>query len=219
MLPALSQPNLLDIGCGPGAQTLDLAKLTDGPITAIDTHQPFLDCLQAKAAAAGFLDRITCLNQTMFELPFPERTFDVILAEGSIYIIGFEQGLKQWSPLIKPGGHLVASELVWLQHEPPQEIRLFWEKEYPAMKTLDQILRLIPGCEYNLIGHFTLPEKAWWNYYLPLEARIEKLCSIHTSNSEAFAILDHEQREIAMYRQYSNWYEYEFFVLQKSLAS
>jgi hypothetical protein len=30
----------------------------------------------------------------MFHLNFPDASFDVIWAEGSIYIIGFENGLK-----------------------------------------------------------------------------------------------------------------------------
>lgn len=37
------QPKILDIGCGPGMQTIELAKLTNGQITAVDTHQPYLD--------------------------------------------------------------------------------------------------------------------------------------------------------------------------------
>jgi SAM-dependent methyltransferase len=215
MLPALSQPNILDIGCGPGAQTLELARLTDGRITAIDTHQPFLDCLQAKAAASGLLDRITCLNQTMFELPFPEATFDVLWAEGSIFIIGFEQGLKQWYPLVKRGGYVVVSDLIWLQPSTPSAIKALWKQRYPDMPTLEQILNLIPACGYDLVGHFTLPEKAWWNYYLPMEARINSLCTQYHNNSEALAALENERREIEMYREYHDWYGYEFFVLQK----
>jgi SAM-dependent methyltransferase len=215
MLPALSQPNILDIGCGPGAQTLELARLTDGRITAIDTHQPFLDCLQAKAAASGLLDRITCLNQTMFELPFPEATFDVLWAEGSIFIIGFEQGLKQWYPLVKRGGYVVVSDLIWLQPSTPSAIKALWKQRYPDMPTLEQILNLIPACGYDLVGHFTLPEKAWWNYYLPMEARINSLCTQYHNKSEALAALENERREIEMYREYHDWYGYEFFVLQK----
>lgn len=218
MLPQLCQPNILDIGCGPGAQTLELARLTDGHITAIDTHQPFLDRLQAQATALGLRDRITCLNRSMFDLSFPEATFDLLWAEGSIYIIGLERGLKQWHPLIKPGGFLVVSELVWLQSKPPKTIQAFWEENYPEMRTLEEVLNLIAGCGYDLIGHFTLPEKAWWNYYLPLQAKIDYLCAVYKNNSEALAVLNNEQLEIEMYKKYHDWYGYEFFALQKSSA-
>ena len=37
-LPA--SPHILDIGCGPGRQALDLASLTPGTIHAVDNHLP-----------------------------------------------------------------------------------------------------------------------------------------------------------------------------------
>ena len=215
ILPRLSQPTILDIGCGPGAQTLELARLTDGNIIAIDTHQPYLDSLELAAATSGLLNRITCLNCSMFDLSFPDTNFDLLWAEGAIYIIGFEQGLNQWRPLLKSGGYLVASELVWLQDNPPKIIQDYWQENYPGIRTVEQVVNLIPGCGYDLVGHFTLPEQAWWNYYLPLAARINRLYGLYANDSEALAVLENEQREIEMYRSYHDYYGYEFFVLQK----
>jgi len=40
MLPRLDEPRILDIGCGPGASTLELARLSQGEIIGIDIHQP-----------------------------------------------------------------------------------------------------------------------------------------------------------------------------------
>lgn len=217
MIPTLFKPNILDIGCGPGEQTLELARFTEGKITAIDTHQPFLDSLEVQAKTLGFSERITCLNQSMFELNFLnwENSFDIVWAEGSIYIIGLETGLKQWHCLLKPTGYMIISELVWLKNNPPSEIQLFWQSEYPGMQTLDEVLTLIPECGYKLIGNFTLPQQAWWNYYLPVEARINQLCSEYKNDSASMAILESEQREIEMYRKYNEWYSYSFFILEK----
>ena len=39
------QPLILDIGCGPGAQTIELAKLSKGTIIALDNDQAFLNKL------------------------------------------------------------------------------------------------------------------------------------------------------------------------------
>ena len=216
MILPLVEPNILDIGCGPGEQTLELARLTDGKIIAVDTHQPYLDYLQTQASQAGFSDRITCLNQSMFELSFFEQeSFDLIWAAGSIYIIGFEEGLRQWNPLLKQRRYLIANELVWLKPDPPTEVKAFWQQEYPAMETLEKVCQLIPECGYNLLGGFTLPQQAWWNYYLPLEARINSLYPLHKDDPRALAILANEQHEIEMYRKYHSWYGYHFFVMQK----
>jgi 2-polyprenyl-3-methyl-5-hydroxy-6-metoxy-1,4-benzoquinol methylase len=65
-----SAPRMLDVGCGPGMQTLELARMTDGPITALDTHQPFLDELTKRAKEAGLSDRITAVRESMFAMPF-----------------------------------------------------------------------------------------------------------------------------------------------------
>ena len=36
MLPKLDRPRILDIGCGSGAPTIELARLSDGEIIGID---------------------------------------------------------------------------------------------------------------------------------------------------------------------------------------
>jgi 2-polyprenyl-3-methyl-5-hydroxy-6-metoxy-1,4-benzoquinol methylase len=46
-------PRILDIGCGPGMQTVTLAKLSNGKITAVDNHQPFLEQLKKTAKKAS----------------------------------------------------------------------------------------------------------------------------------------------------------------------
>lgn len=40
-----SKPRILDVGCGPGAQTIDLSRLANGTIMAVDNHAPFLQSL------------------------------------------------------------------------------------------------------------------------------------------------------------------------------
>jgi len=35
MIPTIKKPKILDIGCGPGMQTIKLAKLSDGEIIGI----------------------------------------------------------------------------------------------------------------------------------------------------------------------------------------
>ncbi len=209
-------PTILDLGCGPGTQTLLLAQLSGGTITAIDTHQPYVDRLNAEAKAAGLSDRITALNQSMDDLTVPEQSVDVIWSEGAIYNIGFETGLTQWRSLLKPDGYLVVSEMVWLQPNPPAIVKDFWAEGYPGMKSIEDLPPIIDRCGYNLVHRFMLPEAAWWNYYDPVAAKIQNLRSRYANNPEAIAILNAEQQEIDLYRHYSDWYGYIFLILQRN---
>jgi cyclopropane fatty-acyl-phospholipid synthase-like methyltransferase len=108
-LPA--QPKILDIGCGPGMQTLDLARLSQGEIIAIDFHQPFLDKLSRRAEKAGLEKNILARKLSMFEMDFTTEQFDLVWSEGAIYIMGFEQGFETCHPLLKPGGYMAVTEL------------------------------------------------------------------------------------------------------------
>jgi len=71
-------PHILDVGCGPGMQTLDILDLTDGSIVAVDNHQPFLDQLSEKVIQKGIAGRVQIVNADMFSLDFHQATFDLI---------------------------------------------------------------------------------------------------------------------------------------------
>jgi SAM-dependent methyltransferase len=68
---------LLDVGCGPGFATLDLAQRVGprGKIVAVDISKRFLAHLDAQANACGITNVVTALG-TVEKLPVPERNFD-----------------------------------------------------------------------------------------------------------------------------------------------
>jgi SAM-dependent methyltransferase len=209
-------PRLLDVGCGPGHQTLDLAACSKAAILAVDNHQPFLDELERRLTSAGLAGRVTARNLSMFALDLEPGSFDVIWSEGAVYIMGFERGLREWQPLLKPGGFLAVTELSWLKPDPPSEVKAFWDENYPAMQPVDENLSVIRTAGYREVGHFTLPESAWWDdYYMPLEKRIAALRQKYRTDEAAIRMLSESQREIDLYRQYSQWYGYVFYIMQK----
>jgi SAM-dependent methyltransferase len=216
MLPGLESPRILDIWCGPGGPTIELARLSGGHVIGIDIHQPYLDRLSQKIEEAGRTDRMEAINCSMFEMPFPDESFDIVWAEGSVYLVGFERGLNVWRRFITPNGFLVVHEMTWLRPEPPQEISDYWNELYPGIETVAENMDLIPNCGYDLIGHFTLPEDAWWTEcYGPLEERIRELRDKYVGDAAALATLDEEQWEIDMYRKCQQWYGSVFFVMHK----
>lgn len=206
----------LDIGCGPGLQTIELAKNIDGKIFAIDIHKPFLDKLLQTAFKENLSHRIEAKKMSMFSLEFKEDNFDLIWCEGAIFIIGFQKGLQEWRKYIKTGGYLVVSEISWLREDIPKEPKNFWKSDYPEIKGIADNIKIIEKSGYSPIGHFIIPEKGWWeDYYNPLTDRINKFREKYKDNKEANDIMDDTQREIEMYKRYSDYYGYVFYIMKK----
>jgi SAM-dependent methyltransferase len=209
------KPRILDIGCGPGMQTLDLAQLSGGTITAVDYYRQYLDALEESATSAGLADRITTVEADMAALDFELETFDLIWSEGAAYIMGFDNALRSWKPLLKPSGWLAVTEAAWTRPDPPADLRQFWESEYPAIKDVEDSLALIRDAGYEITGHFKLPDASWWDhYYTPLNARIEIIRERYGDDPIAAAVIESHERERDMHRRYADYYGYVFFIMR-----
>ncbi|MGH7175603.1 MAG: class I SAM-dependent methyltransferase, partial [Minisyncoccia bacterium] len=202
---------ILDVGCGPGAAALDLAEVGDGHITAVDISQSFLDELQKRAAAKGVTQSITTTRQSMFEMDFPSQSFDIVWSEGAIYIMGFENGLRNWKRFLKENGYLVLTELSWLT-TPSSEPKAFWDRHYLGMQTVEQNLAMLAQCGYETEAHFVLPESSWWNeYYGPWEEKLRLLKEKRANNPEAIQVINGGLEEIELYRKFHTEYGYVFY--------
>ena len=213
--PLSARPAILDIGCGPGAQTLVLARRTGGEIVAVDLHAPFLRELERRAQAAG-LPAIRTVRASMEALPFAAGSFDLIWSEGAIFVIGFAAGLAAWRPLLRGGGALVVSELTRLVDDPPAEVRAFWDDAYAAVTTREANRAAIDAAGYERLGDFVLPRASWFaEYYDPLERRLDVLEQRYASDSDALRMLAEERREITLARAYPDAYGYVFYAMRK----
>jgi len=217
MLPALPEgPRILDVACGSGSQTRELAELTRGSVTAVDIHPRFLwDLRSAIGNEEKLRGRVFRVAASMMSLPFKDAVFDLIWSEGAIYIMGFAAGLRSWRRLLRPRACLVVSEATWLRDDPPAELREFWAAGYPGMASIAANLSTARTEGYNPLGHFVLPESAWLeDYYAPLEERLAGFRAEHEGNADAEALVTETEREISFYRRYSAWYGYVFYILR-----
>jgi SAM-dependent methyltransferase len=216
MLPLLpDNPDILDIGCGSGMQTIDLARLNHSArVTALDIYPAFLSDVRTRAEIAGVSDRIIIVQASMDDMPFPPASFDLIWAEGSVFIIGVEQGIKSWKKYLKPGGFLSFTEAAWFTDTPSDTARAFWNENYPGIKTVSEIKELATDTGYSCIADFPLPASAWWDdYYMPLLARLPALEKEYHGDSDAETIIAITRKEIELYTEHSHEYGYQFFLL------
>ena len=209
-------PTILDIGCGQGMQTIELAKISNGKIIALDNHQPFLDLLMKQAKKEKIEDKIIIKAMSMLDMDFEEETFDIIWSEGALYFMGFQDGLKRCHQLLKDKGYLAVTELLYTVPNPPNPVVEYFESEYPDIKNIEENIETIKKEGFNLISNFTLPESAWLNtYYLPIEKEIPRLNKKYQGNEVALSIFEGFRNEVDFYKKYSKFYGYEFFIMQK----
>lgn len=207
---------VLDVGCGNGPQTVQLARELNGTILAVDIHRPFLEELKRRAREAGVEDRIEPCLKDMRNMELEESSFDLVWSEGAFFVMGFQNALEMCFSLLVPGGMAAASELAWLRPDTPDECREFFEKIYPPMMDIDGNLATIRNCGYEVVGHFVLPDADWWEpLYHPLEKRIQTLRQKDAQDPEKAMLLDTISEEIEIFRAYSKYYGTVFFLMKK----
>lgn len=214
----IGQRNLriADMGCGTGASTLILAQELDAVIDAVDFLPPFLEELMRRAEQQGVADRIRPVAASMDEPPFEEGSLDAIWAEGAIYNLGFEAGVRDWRRLLKPGGVLAVSELTWLTAERPRELDEHWAREYPEVALASVKIGQLEAHGYTPIGYFPLPRACWLDhYYEPLEAQFEPFAARHGGGPAVEAILAAERQEIDLFKRFAPHISYGFYIARK----
>jgi SAM-dependent methyltransferase len=209
-------PEVLDLGCGVGGQTLYLADLLQNAvITALDSHEPSIDKLRDTVADQELNSRIHPVVGDMANPGFPPASFDLIWSEGALYNIGIEKALRLYHGTLRSGGYIAFTEAVWRKDNPPPEVKASFDLDYPAMGRVPDVVAAIAGTGFSLHDHFTLTDDAWWDdFYTPMEQRIAGLRAKYPADTEALEVLDQLAQEPAMHRQYSDYYAYEFFVVQ-----
>jgi len=210
-------PAVLDMGCGVGGQTLHLAELTHGSIVAIDSHAPSIERLRAIVAERGLGGRVRALTGDMASPEIDLGSIDLVWSEGALYNLGIENALRLCHRLLRPGGYLAFTDVVWRKDDPPPEVKASFDLDYPTMGRVADVLTTIERYEFTLIDHFTLPDEAWWDdFYTPMEHRIRELRGKYAEDEEAIAVLNQLAQEPEMHRCHSEYYAYEFFVTRRA---
>jgi len=196
LLPKCKNPHILDIGCGTGVPTIELATISDGHVIGIDIDVTSLDLLQRKIRGTGLNNRVSVIKDSILTMDFPEESFDIIWSEGSIFVIGFENGIRMWRRFLKPNGFLVIHD---------------------ENKDKTKKLELITKYGYTSIAQFELSDNLWWlEYYTPLEQLIQEFRNKYPNDSDLSNELNKDQIEIDKCKLNSTVISSFFVIMQKA---
>lgn len=211
--PANTIRRAIDMGCGPGRSAIMMAE-KGIVVTAIDTHQPFLDELSKHAKDKRLDNLIQTNNVSMDKVSYPEGSFDLVWSEGTAYIIGFQQALVSWKKLLAPEGKVVITDCFWLTDNRSTEAVDFWKAD-PLMMTIEQAIKVAEEAGYSLEYQYTQPDSDWFDeYYTPMEHKIKTL-SINPDQGMQEA-LSMTELEIHVRKKYGDEYGHIGMVLTRT---
>ena len=107
---------LLDVGCGPGIDTVALAQLVgeNGRVVGIDHDEAMIKEADRYAAQSGVASRISHKRADVYALPFEENTFDSCRSERLFqHLLQPEQALDEMIRVTKSGGWVVVLDTDW----------------------------------------------------------------------------------------------------------
>jgi SAM-dependent methyltransferase len=134
--------SLLDLGCGFGVVSQELARLSSGQVVALDHSLPAL----LKAASALTASPPTCADAT--RLPFADTSFDLVFCQLALLWMPLEPTLAEVRRVLQPGGVLLAIEPDYggmIEHPPELATRELWMAGIARAGADPLVGRKLPG--------------------------------------------------------------------------
>lgn len=101
--------NILDVGCGTGRTSEYIANTYHCRVTALDNHPIMLEKAKARFKKSGH--SITLIDGNVEKLPFPDETFDLVIAESVTAFTHIPVSLKEYNRVLKEDGLLIEVEM------------------------------------------------------------------------------------------------------------
>ncbi|MCU1398657.1 MAG: hypothetical protein JWN62_1766 [Acidimicrobiales bacterium] len=116
--------NVLDVGCGPGTITTDIAvRVAPGDVVGMDASADVVAHAEEQAAASG-ISNVRFATGDAYALDFPDETFDVVHAHQTLQHVADPVAvLREMGRVAKPGGIVAArdadySGMIWYPEMP-----------------------------------------------------------------------------------------------------
>lgn len=106
---------ILDVGCGTGDTTLEIAKKVepDGKVIGIDLSPEGIAKAKEKAVEAGLSNIVEFRVADAEKLPFEDESFDAVISECVVCLtVDKQHVLNEKARVLKPGGRIVMHDVV-----------------------------------------------------------------------------------------------------------
>jgi ubiquinone/menaquinone biosynthesis C-methylase UbiE len=124
---------VLDVGCGSGNTACLIAEQYGSRVQGIDISEVMIAKAEERARRQGLRDTVEFRVGDVFQLPFEDDWFDVVIVESVLTPLPGDkkQALAEMVRVLRPGGRMGVNESTVDPSAPPEFLALF--AEHPAI--------------------------------------------------------------------------------------
>ncbi len=157
---------ILDVACGNGIASINLAKKFGCQAVAVDIEKSFIDEGKALAKEAGVADKIEFIVSDFNKLSFKKSSFDMIIAEGgALSYIGRSSGLKKVYGLLKKNGYIEISDLIMKSKHLSKNLEEAFTSGEMDIENEEYFRSMLKMNHFEIMFCSYIAQQYWSNYY------------------------------------------------------
>ncbi len=201
---------LLDVAAGKAEAACTLAGRFACRVLAVDLYDPFIHYAAAKAWHWNLRDLVAVLRADGRRLPVRDAVCDAAYCIGAPSIVGLELCLADLARAVRPGGHVIVSDVVW-RRKPDGALGPEWgwlAKADPRLSP-DEYVAAVEGAGLTVSAVHTHDRSVWEEYWRPMlqvarEAKTSQPADIFFADEIETAV-DIERRAVEAYIDYATF--------------
>jgi SAM-dependent methyltransferase len=203
---------LLDVGAGKGEAAATLASQFGCKIVAVEPYDAFVHIAAAKFWFFNLRDLVALLRADGKSLPLSDASVDAAYCIGAPSIVGLEPALAEMARVAQPGGHIIASDIVWREKPGPLGAEWRWLAGAPQV-TAEEYVAAIETAGLRFDRTHVHARGVWEDYWRPMltvaeEAKTAQPADVFFAD-EVESGIDLERRAVEA------WLDYATFVAVK----
>ena len=124
---------VLDIGCGVGTTAIEISRRFESRVIAADLSIDMRERATDNVRRSGQNGRVSVQAADICALPFPDSTFDRVIAEAVTMFVDRDLAIAELVRVCRPGGLVLATEFQWRRPPTPDARHAFLGEVCPGM--------------------------------------------------------------------------------------
>jgi len=200
---------LLDVASGKGEAAATLAAKFACNVVAVEIWDPHIHYSAAKFWHYNLRDLVTLVRANGRRLPVRDGIFDSAYCIGAPSIVGLEPCLREMARAVRPGGYVIASDIVW-RTKPGERLGPEWRWFASAQQVSEEeYTSTIQSAGLIVERRYIHPASDWEDYWRPMlevakEAKLSQPADIDFAD-EIESNTAVERRALEVYVDYATF--------------